>query len=455
MDVIFYTFPKRINSTKRPTDAGLTLSCQLKEPCTVINPVIITDGGGSITDYNYVYIPSWKKYYFITETSIMTGHRYQISMTCDELASWKESIQRYSCFVERAASSYNTLIADNLLSSQENIINDVRVNTALSGDYWDAVTGCFIFRVVNSSSSTNGICTYVLSQGDITAVMGYMFNADNYSEELSDEVVKTFFNPFQYIVSVMWLPLSKSAVEGSTAENIKFGWWESTTSGSILGDSGYSLFWSDINRPSNSYSDWRAYDDRFSKYTLYLPGFGTVPINAADAQNSISISLVIDILTGAAEYRILSGTTTSDPIIASFKTNLGVDIQIGQLNSFLGGMTGGLTSTVSSMLSGNIGGVVSGLVDTVTGGLSPSPSVNGNQGARYIIRANNTFVMSLTNLGSASYPTAVAGRPLMSNVTLSSLSGFVKCGNASIDIGGYSGEKETVNNYLNSGFYME
>ena len=38
---------------------------------------------------------------------------------------------------------------------------------------------------------------------------------------------------------------------------------------------------------------------------------------------------------------------------------------------------------------------------------------------------------------------------------LNSLSGFIKCRNASVSINGYSGDQESVNMFLNTGFYYE
>ena len=39
--------------------------------------------------------------------------------------------------------------------------------------------------------------------------------------------------------------------------------------------------------------------------------------------------------------------------------------------------------------------------------------------------------------------------------SISGLSGFVKCRNASIQIAGFEGDQEQVNGYLNNGFYFE
>ena len=39
--------------------------------------------------------------------------------------------------------------------------------------------------------------------------------------------------------------------------------------------------------------------------------------------------------------------------------------------------------------------------------------------------------------------------------SISALSGFVKCRNASIQIAGFDGDQEQVNSFLNNGFYFE
>jgi hypothetical protein len=61
----------------------------------------------------------------------------------------------------------------------------------------------------------------------------------------------------------------------------------------------------------------------------------------------------------------------------------------------------------------------------------------------------------VTSYETAEFPIAVAGRPLMQNVQLGTLSGLVKCGNASLDMPYPEPVREQVNQLLNSGFYLE
>ena len=57
----FYTFSKRINSTKQPT-GGSEYSIELKAGSSAINPTIRLDVGqsGNPTGYNYCYIADRK-----------------------------------------------------------------------------------------------------------------------------------------------------------------------------------------------------------------------------------------------------------------------------------------------------------------------------------------------------------------------------------------------------------
>lgn len=465
MQVNFYRLYKRINSTKRPETVLATLDCQLKEPCSILSPSLIVSIDETITAYNYCYIDLWKKYYFITDTTVLTGGRYQVDLTCDELASWKESIGKYTCFVERAASSYNALIRDPLLSSTTQIVNSKIINSSLSDDF-EPMGGFYVLRTVGggTQSSSTGITSYCISGAQLRGVLAFMFTESNYSDVLSDSTVKSFFNPFQYIVDLKWVPLNYDTYSESllTSENVKFGWWESDVNAKIItsGFAGRYFYCDSITLPDNTYSDWRRYSDIFSQYTVYLPGVGTIPVSAQDTAEGLCVRYDFDITTGICQCALYSGHLTNGEsvtgcLIGTYTTTMGVPIQIGQLNSSMLDVVSDIGSAIGSIFRGNIMGTVAQSISAVQDGLSPSKSLNGTVGARYILLGNKQISVSLNNLGSAAYPTTVAGRMLCQNVQLSTLSGYIKCGNASIDIGGYSGEKETVNGYLNGGFYYE
>lgn len=449
MEVKFFSFSKRINSTRRPdtTKPRFTADCQLKEPCSVMSPVLILSRiYGAAT---YAYIPVWDRYYFITDVNFLTGERIEMHLENDVLATCKNAIAGYTCFVERSESQYNDMFDDHLVSNTENVVYRASEKTQL-GQGFDG-SGCYVIRTINGG--TGGISTYITNEGGVKGFLNSLFDTTQYGF-LADEVVKSFFNPFQYVVSVMWVPIYMAALTGSgnieKTENIACGWWDTGELAYLPVVSGVTIEGS-IKVPDNQYSDFRKYSNRFSNYNMFLPGVGTVGINATDAASQLSYTLNIDLKTGYGQYILNS----SKGQIASYKTQLGVPVQIGQVNSNLLNVASSGMSAVTSAVTGNIPGAVSSLVDSVHSVFNPTSSINGVNGDIYTFKNNSDIIVSVTNRGTGERATATAGRPLYATKKLGDLSGFVKCGNASIDTGYYSTEKDEVNNFLNSGFYME
>ena len=81
--------------------------------------------------------------------------------------------------------------------------------------------------------------------------------------------------------------------------------------------------------------------------------------------------------------------------------------------------------------------------------------IGGGGNKSDISYSSGAIVVIAEHYGSKEFATSVAGRPLMQNVALSTLSGFVKCGNASVPVNAHASERDTINNFLNSGFYIE
>ena len=117
---------------------------------------------------------------------------------------------------------------------------------------------------------------------------------------------------------------------------------------------------------------------------------------------------------------------------------------------------------------GAIGGVVSGIADiakttytkdhydvTVKGAssnLSTVAAVLSSNPASYLRGIQIRQILTEpTELESG----ALMGRPLFQTVLLNSLTGYVKCANTSIDIDGMANDKVQVNQFINSGFYIE
>ena len=83
----------------------------LREGCEVVNPSIILEGD-NLSDFNYMFIPEFHRYYFITGITSVKKGLWQIDGHCDVLESYKEQIKAQKAVVERQENEYNLYLND-------------------------------------------------------------------------------------------------------------------------------------------------------------------------------------------------------------------------------------------------------------------------------------------------------------------------------------------------------
>ena len=454
---LFSNFSKRKNSTKRP-GGGSNFNVYLKENTSLDNPVFIMDNiGNALTTYNYCM--AFNRYYFIDDIISVSNDHVELHCSTDYLATYRSQIFSYSTFVERSASNYDTLIPDALLSCQQDVVNKSVAGTVSGLD----PNGLFIVPV----SSKNGVQLYCFTS---LASAGAFYNGTLYKNPKTnaplslngiDTLITTVgfhtFNAQDYMGALMWLPISHAFI--GSAVSVAVGMWELDFGGyNILADD-HQYITTAISAPTNIYSDFRKADPNYSKYSLWLPGVGLVGVNTLDAsEDDLGLDISIDFYTGAVSYRLYHGTSNCD--IANFNGQLGVQIPSGKTNIPVGSFVASAIGTIASVAtaSSGAGAAASGILGAVATAktvLDPQTSISGGAGNKAVLSDRYGIFLCCENYGSKDFPTKDAGRPLMQNVTLGNLSGYCKCGNASLDIGGLSGDKDNVNALLNSGFYIE
>lgn len=88
-----------------------TLEGTLREPTDIINPVI-TISYATLPNFNYIYVPQLKRYYFINDiVSVRTG-LWAISLKVDVLTSYKDLIYSQVGFISRQENEYNNDLVD-------------------------------------------------------------------------------------------------------------------------------------------------------------------------------------------------------------------------------------------------------------------------------------------------------------------------------------------------------
>ena len=416
------------------------------------------------------------RYYFVTDIVQQSNHKYEISATIDVLATYKDAIRGYNTFVERSASDYDLFVHDNYVfnstANQEEYSYQFQYPSTDNFYYY----GCYVVRVV----SGDGIIGYAMDIDGLKELVDFLFSDTPYDAgELADDVVKTFFNPFQYIVDVMWFPVLKTKLSNPIhyVDEVQFGWWkwnpdsavvEVTTDVTTLGSS--------LNGISHHYGDFRDYEPQWTQYKLSLPGVGVVELEPnIMALPSLNLICRIDVLSGGVIWNLVSRDGSAqqpyavERVVAQFNGQIGVSVQIGQLTADLNGIVSSVSSTVHNFVGAAsmgkynpIGSSVNIITDAIVGAIDitesacqPQSSINGSRGNMAQIRENLPPKLSVTVYKSTGLVTANSGRPLYQYRTLGNLSGYVKCGAASLEISGFKGERERVNALLNSGFYME
>ena len=467
-----FAFSKKQNSTKQPTvTAGDSVTLQLKEETSVLNPVLILNLKNSQgiliqpTTYNYVYLPAFSRYYFIQDWTYING-AWECSCAVDVLASHKTAIGGTSAYVLRSASMYDSNIMDGYYPMKA----DASVSVTDFGTIFNINTGCYVVGILDCQNSGNrkGAVTYwAMTESELNNLLQLMYSGAIFQmssiTSVEEGLWKSIMNPAQYIVSCMWIPVARDTIASGTLTTVTIGYWSLTgVSAKVM--NALNITKENIiaftNHPQVSRGAYLNFAP-FSRYTVYYPPFGAVPVDPIfRAQGSYLASHVtIDLVTGQGCLRlsVQSANTTvpkaSRKVFAERSALVGVPIQLSQVNTdMLSGVTGLLNSAISA-ISGNYAGAGSGIINSLS---------NVAEARAYSTGYNGSFIetMDSTVLVSEFYTqvdndNTDFGKPLMSTKTLSSLSGYIKCGDGHFDGSCYDSERDQINAYLVDGFFYE
>lgn len=116
------------NSDNNVMNKSLTLisnkDIKLKNESNVITPVIVLKGDIS-NDINYVSIPEWNRYYYITDKRSLNNDIYEINCKVDVLMSHKNDILNSDALIITSENLKNNYIASDVY------INDIREKTKI------------------------------------------------------------------------------------------------------------------------------------------------------------------------------------------------------------------------------------------------------------------------------------------------------------------------------------
>lgn len=445
-EIILFHFSKRKNSTKRPAGQGTSVPCLLKVDTTFQNPVFkLKLSLDNALQYNYL---KWADhYYFINSTVSLNNDMVEISASEDVLATYRTEISNYTCFIERS-SKQNTLANDRMYIAT----NDWVSNSAIIAQPIDTFVNGYAPNYLLRTVSVEGVNTYYIRGGQMKDLFSFMYTYGSIPDVIDSALTKLLFNPFQYILDLKWLPIRVDKFL-NMLDTVKLGYWDSNANAYLIGDGSCSFSYDlSLDNPLYADTDFRFYNASFSKYSVKLPFVGIIPINPAKThKGQLEANYNFDAVSGMADVWLTSGTEE----YAHFQCQLAVPIQIGYASSNIGQLTTSLIDIGTSLASNNPIGAIKNTVDAFQSVTSPEPNMVGTVGNITSI-LNNMDANSICYACKSINPDGSSEGYADGNVrSISSLSGFVKCRNASIQIAGFEGDQEQVNSHLNSGFYFE
>ena len=104
MEISFYNNVSEKEKIGKTLKNKTTLTGFLKQVTSVINPVITVEMKNP-SQYNYVHIPQFHRYYFINDMINVKNNLWEIHMKVDVLESFKTQIKANKAIIEKSEQS--------------------------------------------------------------------------------------------------------------------------------------------------------------------------------------------------------------------------------------------------------------------------------------------------------------------------------------------------------------
>ena len=467
MEVVLYTYTKRENSTALP-NSGTNFNCNLKADCSIISPRITIQTRNNPTGFNYAYIISFGRYYFISDWVYSPGY-WEAYLKIDVLASWRSDILNSTQYVLRSASNSDSHVIDTIYPAKSGAVKTAEVSSSFTGwpnNITASVEGTYVVGIVapqpwlSEIVNPYGIQYVAMTSANFTKLMNKLLSVESYGSWL-DDAKKAAFNPFQFIVSVKWFPfdIGRNPLAAEQT-SLNLGWYTFTGVTSYLPYAN-PRFSSTLGELSpHPQSERGEYLNKAPYRTVYcsLPGYGTIVLSTDSWRGETAVNCDVDIITGAARYYIINNGIQ----IASVDTEIGVNIPIAQISTnIFGGVSSGVgiaANLAANLAAGNYLGAVAGTAVGVGNAIetvAPQAQSKGTPGTRAILLNNPMIKLWAIDLLVVDEDNEDRGRPLCKKVVLSTLSGYTLVADADIKLSGTASEQTMIKNFMEGGFFLE
>lgn len=502
MNIIFYSnFYKKENSTLRPVEGpgslvnSVTVSGNLKEPCSILHPVISLQSPIQSSQpndfYRYAYISTFNRYYWVDDWSFEDG-LWTVHLDVDVLATYKNDIGDTTAYILRTDSStsdYNGAITDTMYPATTDF--DIE-QVAFTNPFVTSLSqGSYVVGIINKNdvSAVGAITYYAMTQDEFGDLKDTLFSDQNLEimgiidslgqlniDDMSKELFRTMYNPYQYIASCMWFPLTKSQFTGINVSSIDLGWWNYPQLSGLQLSQQVGQFFDGVTQiPLHPQASTRGKYLNYSPYTkLMLYGkFGSIPLDPSylEIGSYLVNSYKVDYITGETIFEVYIADNpagTGRKLIAKTNFLLGTPIQLAQVGiDYLGTLSQGLqaggnlvSGALEGFFAGGVGGAVAGAITNSVGGIynainTAMPQVMTSSANGSFANAQISTILTALHYVITDEDIHHRGRPLCELRQIKNLSGYVLCAEGDIDLMAYDSERQEVKKFLTTGFFWE
>lgn len=472
MNVTFYSVSKRRNSTKLPTGASASYSCLLKDDTTTSRPQLMIKWDGSSAapaQYNYCYISAFRRYYWVNSWAYV-DRQWVCSCSVDVLATYKTEIGAAKKFVTRSASAFNFFVADTLFPVDGKIKTTragIATNWATSLTNGSIVVG---IMGVDGGYSAGGVSYYRVTPAGYMAMLKDLFseslakvNAETYGgtigeaiKALSRNLLRSITNPQQYVKSVRWYPFSFS--EGGGISATIGGITVTPTLYPIADPIKTQTITININTTPNTPAEYWANVAPYLTATAFIPPFGAFPIDTRKLCGAriCELEIITDAISGQAHMRLAAVHGLSDKTtLAEATTALGIPLDFSGVSYGSGVSFGSVAGAAMSAAEGDVIGAASGILSALDSGAGRAQSHSSGYSGIAGFQAEKFIELNYMNPIADDDVYAEFGHALCAEMTISSLSGYVKCQDGEIECPATEEEHREIEAFLTGGFFYE
>ena len=127
MDVYIYKNTDDERKLNKTLSVQRSVIANIKGTCSITAPTLILSYQG--VDFNYIYVPAWSRYYFVTDIAVTTGGRVEVRCKVDVLMSNIDEILNLNCLILRQE---NETLCNKYLVDNKMFANAVKEETVES-----------------------------------------------------------------------------------------------------------------------------------------------------------------------------------------------------------------------------------------------------------------------------------------------------------------------------------